>query len=374
MSKLFIIVGVIVSILMLVAGQAMPALVVLSVCILLSIIFKKRRSKMRHISSLANVHTGEDFERYVAGLLAASKRGEVTLTPRSSDYGVDIILQTPNEKDVFQCKYYSKPVGVSAVQEVYAGKLYYGADYAYVITNTSYTKNAQALARQTGVRLWTVTELQNKLASSIKQQKKKVKKESKQAAKVQEQTSANLNISVRSVSEISADPLYSRAVDVVRHYNEATTRILQQELHIDFYRAYDLLHQLEDNHVIKRSYEGNRVLSNGIPRTEEPLRGKNPYYDKAIDVINFHNKVDVTLLQRDLHIGWRHAYLLILQMEANGIVERDLRGRFVITKNLPSSAPNAKQNIKNDSPPFGDDLDDLLEYDNIFEDENGNWE
>jgi Predicted endonuclease distantly related to archaeal Holliday junction resolvase and Mrr-like restriction enzymes len=71
-----------------------------------------------------------------------------------ADFGGDIIAYGLLGKIVVQCKCYSGKVGVKAVQEVCAAKLYYGASRAAVATNSEFTKAAKELAHRCGVRLW----------------------------------------------------------------------------------------------------------------------------------------------------------------------------------------------------------------------------
>lgn len=74
---------------------------------------------------------------------------------KSGDYGADVIARGfLFTKIVVQCKHYSKPVGVRAVQEVNAARQYYGASRAAVATNTTFTKQAKMLAKRCGVELW----------------------------------------------------------------------------------------------------------------------------------------------------------------------------------------------------------------------------
>lgn len=74
---------------------------------------------------------------------------------KSGDFGADItargFLMT---KIVVQCKHYSKPVGVRAVQEVNAARQYYRASRAAVATSSTFTKQAKELAKRCGVELW----------------------------------------------------------------------------------------------------------------------------------------------------------------------------------------------------------------------------
>jgi len=52
-----------------------------------------------------------------------------------------------------QCKFYSHPVGVSAVQQVVGGMAYYDCDRAMVITNNTFTRQAKELAERNDVEL-----------------------------------------------------------------------------------------------------------------------------------------------------------------------------------------------------------------------------
>ncbi|MDP1665018.1 MAG: restriction endonuclease [Methylobacter sp.] len=68
-------------------------------------------------------------------------------------YNVDIIANKDGIKLALQCKYYSSPVGNKAVQEIFASLSFYGPDYGAVISNSTYTKAAQALANSAGIKL-----------------------------------------------------------------------------------------------------------------------------------------------------------------------------------------------------------------------------
>ena len=74
---------------------------------------------------------------------------------QTGDFGADVIARGfMFSKIVVQCKHYSKPVGVKAVQEVNAARQYYGASRAAVATNSTFTKQAKQLAKRCGVELW----------------------------------------------------------------------------------------------------------------------------------------------------------------------------------------------------------------------------
>ncbi|MEG0367537.1 MAG: restriction endonuclease [Coprobacillus sp.] len=103
--------------------------------------------------------SGEEFESYVKELLVRNGYKKVQLTKRSGDYGIDILATYKNQTYAIQCKKYSKPVGVAAVQQAYTGCEYYGYDIPVVVTNYRFTAQAIALGESNGVLLWDNQEL-----------------------------------------------------------------------------------------------------------------------------------------------------------------------------------------------------------------------
>lgn len=115
---------------------------------------------------------GLAFERYAASLL--SKNGyRTTVTQGSGDFGADVIASKDGSKYVVQCKKYAQNVGIKAVQEIYAAKVHYKADYAVVLTNAYFTPAAQKLAGETNVILWDRNVLREMIAATIKPSPKK---------------------------------------------------------------------------------------------------------------------------------------------------------------------------------------------------------
>ena len=84
----------------------------------------------------------------------------VKRTPKTGDQGVDLIAEKDGDRKAIQCKFYSKPVGNKAVQEVCAGRDFYNTDYAVVVTNSFYTKSAKELANKNKVILLNDNELE----------------------------------------------------------------------------------------------------------------------------------------------------------------------------------------------------------------------
>lgn len=97
---------------------------------------------------------GRDFEDYCADLLDAKGFENVETTPDSHDFGIDLIADKDGISYAIQCKCYSAPVGIKAVQEAYAGRDYYGSMVAVVMTNQYFSKSAIQFAEKLNVILW----------------------------------------------------------------------------------------------------------------------------------------------------------------------------------------------------------------------------
>lgn len=97
--------------------------------------------------------TGHDYEHLVAAYLKNKGYTGVKVTKGSGDYGVDVIAHKGKKRYAVQCKYYTSPVSLGAVQEAVAGKAMYGCNAAMVVTNNTFTKAAKELAEQNDVLL-----------------------------------------------------------------------------------------------------------------------------------------------------------------------------------------------------------------------------
>ena len=97
---------------------------------------------------------GHEFEYYCAELLRKSGFQEVEVTKGSGDYGVDILASRDGVTYAIQCKCYTAPVGVKAVQEAYAGRDYYDRMVGAVLTNQYFTQPAVEAAGKLKILLW----------------------------------------------------------------------------------------------------------------------------------------------------------------------------------------------------------------------------
>ncbi len=97
---------------------------------------------------------GHDFEYYCADLLGKSGFSSVEVTKGSGDFGADILAEKDGVSYAIQCKCYDKPIGVKAVQEIYAGRDYYDCMVGVVMTNQYFTAPAVELAKKLKIMLW----------------------------------------------------------------------------------------------------------------------------------------------------------------------------------------------------------------------------
>lgn len=99
---------------------------------------------------------GSEFELYLFHLFRELGYEEVYQTTGSRDFGADLVFRgLDGRRNVLQAKRYgqSNPVGLGAVQEIYASMRYYEADRALVLTSGRYTEGSRTLAAVNGVKL-----------------------------------------------------------------------------------------------------------------------------------------------------------------------------------------------------------------------------
>ena len=108
---------------------------------------------------------GHRFEYWCSDLLKANGFEKVSVTPGSGDQGVDILAEKDGIRYAIQCKRYSSDLGNTPIQEVTAGKTFYGCHVGVVMTNQHFTSSAVALAKKTGVLLWDRDTLDRMLAN-----------------------------------------------------------------------------------------------------------------------------------------------------------------------------------------------------------------
>ncbi|UQS84608.1 restriction endonuclease [Apilactobacillus apisilvae] len=110
----------------------------------------KAKNELKNIDEL----DGYQFEKYTYNLLNKLGFQQIKITKGSNDYGIDILAKNGETSYGFQCKLYSSPIGIKAIQEVSAGIEYYKCKKAVVITNSYFTPNAITAGKALEVDLW----------------------------------------------------------------------------------------------------------------------------------------------------------------------------------------------------------------------------
>ena len=133
--------------------QIVIGIVIFIVILLVAVLFL-HKAKKRYPADI-DLMEGRDFERFCAELLKRRGFLEVEVTKGSGDYGIDILAEKDGVTYAIQCKCYDgTPVGVSAIQEAYAGRDYYDRMVGAVMTNQYFTSPAVEAARKLKILLW----------------------------------------------------------------------------------------------------------------------------------------------------------------------------------------------------------------------------
>ena len=141
-------------------------IIVSAAAMAVSAVLYLRQRKRRQRPEEYDLMEGHDFEYYCAELLRKRGFQEVEVTRGSGDYGIDILAEKEGVTYAIQCKCYTSPVGVKAVQEAYAGRDYYGRMVGAVLTNQYFTQPAVEAAEKLRILLWDRGYLESMLEES----------------------------------------------------------------------------------------------------------------------------------------------------------------------------------------------------------------
>ncbi|MDF2893191.1 MAG: restriction endonuclease [Clostridia bacterium] len=122
--------------------------------------YKQRKRRILFESTIEKVEnmSGIIFEEF---LLEHFKHLGYTgyLTPRTENYGADLVLQKDEIKVVVQSKRWKSNVGADAVEQVIKAVKHYDAGKGMVVTNSFFTEGATELANSNEIELWDRTKL-----------------------------------------------------------------------------------------------------------------------------------------------------------------------------------------------------------------------
>ena len=119
--------------------------------VLLALLLSRERRPDTSMTAI-DAMTGTEFEDYVAARLRRAG-WQVTFTPLTGDYGVDLIAEKDGKSVAIQCKRHGNPVGVAAVQQVVSGARHHGCTKSIVVSNQEFTQAAKQLAFTHGCQL-----------------------------------------------------------------------------------------------------------------------------------------------------------------------------------------------------------------------------
>ena len=130
------------------------AVICVAIVILLLFTILLRRRWLTGKSLPMDEMEGREFEKFCARLLEQKGFIDVNITKASGDFGVDILAEKEGVTYAIQCKRYTDPVGVKAIQEAYAGREYYDRMVGAVLTNQYFTAPAVEAAKKLKILLW----------------------------------------------------------------------------------------------------------------------------------------------------------------------------------------------------------------------------
>lgn len=138
-------------------GLAVVITVAVVLIALLATLLVRRLLRTKHMYdaiTVAAVDTmgGLEFERYLASLLGRMGYTDIRLTEKY-DLGVDIVAKKNGVTWGVQAKRYNSPVKAEAVRQAYTALNRYKCARAMVITNSTYSRQAQMLAADNDVVL-----------------------------------------------------------------------------------------------------------------------------------------------------------------------------------------------------------------------------
>ncbi len=129
------------------------ALFLMGLAILLIYRYVKKQLYLHSPLSKVDRMSGEQFEEYLKYNFEEFGY-KVSLTPKSGDFGADLVCKKDGQTLIIQAKRYKDKVRNSAIQEIVAAKAYYGADKCMVVTNSYFSDAAVELAKANNVELW----------------------------------------------------------------------------------------------------------------------------------------------------------------------------------------------------------------------------
>jgi predicted RecB family endonuclease len=207
-----------------------------------------------HIDSMS----GLEFEVYTAQLLKKLGYTDVTVTKASGDQGIDVIAKKDGIRYAIQCKNYSNKLDNTPVQEVYAGKAFYGCDIGVVVTNSTFTQGARELANSIGVLLWDREVLGDMIRRAGKKHRRKRKvvrdtsigERSEFVRQISASDATDIEDLLNNLSAGFTDDLFPAAVDVILGTAQVSVSVIQRHLKLGYARAARIVDEMEEKGIV----------------------------------------------------------------------------------------------------------------------------
>lgn len=280
----------------------------------------------------------KEFEEHCCTLLKAAGYINVQLTKFSRDYGVDILAEDGVSSYAIQCKLYSNPVGVEAIQEVVAGKYYYRCDKTAVMTNSQFTDQAIELAAATKTILWDYNQL-------IRWEYLLVKSLSLSNDTKGKITDAEITAALHTERVKEASLHYNHAILASFNAGYTSVPLLKERCAVRPGVAKILIERMEKEGLIKPWKKGvysiyeeklDEILSsvkskpqveilqnNSVDTLQELETGYSfttEMLQQAVKIIIDAGQASTSLLQRRLHLKYVQASQLIDELERYGVI------------------------------------------------------
>lgn len=222
-------------------------------------------TELKYIDNLS----GKDFEYYCSGLL--EKLGYTSIvTKASNDEGCDLKATKDDISYAIQCKRYKDKVGVSAIQEIYAGKDCYECQKAIAFTNNFFTDPAKKMAEKLNVELWN----RNKLIE-ILYQAYNFNLEHIDFIYNDPNIEANsTNEDLDDDLEDDTDPFLMEVIENIIDIGEVSASYIQRKFKVGYIKAGITIDQMEARGIIS-GYEGNKPRKVLISREDWNLKKYN---------------------------------------------------------------------------------------------------
>lgn len=287
-----------------------------------------------------NTMSGYEFENYCVQILQNAGFYNTQKTKLSGDFGIDIIAERNHEKIGIQCKRYSTPVGVQAVQQAVSGSIYYKCDIPMVLSNQIFTPQAMEMARKTNTLLIKIEDL-IKIAQNPNKTAYEVLVPSNEELK---QLALNVYIAFKN------NGILLNIVDIQVGNNE-TIIIAQKEESVRLNKIFSIKNEVAfctgksfeidvdyEKQCILLTFNNRNITSTNAktdktitPSQSEPKNNFDDFlstqqdcllYDAGKSVIT-KNKTSVAMLQCDFKISFNRALDIMNQLERMGVVSKE---------------------------------------------------